>query len=613
MANIVQLAPLETIQNSELVDYTIPNTSITKSIKETINNSDNIYFYKMKYKSILETINNTEKTIYVFAWQFDTIKTIDIVEQVYKQLDINRTQKTTENIKELVKYIKQQHRHNIDTIQNTETVAYTIPKTSIIKPFVKTVNIVDVTSKSLIRTRKENEPVNITDTVDHFVNTSPVAKSLAAEIENLVELPPKVLKSKFKSLSEQESLLEIVEKALKYNPSISTTINISDLVSYNINSSVFVKQSNRITRIREAINKNILSFIKATLEAFRIVETGSVKKQTLISMPTANSFNYALNKYKRQFTTHSYTVLKGEEALYTVENIQNDGVPFIHILYSHNQLRLHPGNIYFSFGLIAKDTAQEFTIKSGYTQDLTVTAITLPSYIGGVVALNVGDIIPALSDISFIFTLFLDKGVVVLDNANFSIELNNSIIIPIYISATRQTGIVNSFEPDYKTYKESIQYSTKTFRTMNGVEKRKSLLLFPKRRIEYNRTFHTTNTFEQAKSSLVQNLYKLNYQPLWGSATHPTTNDIGKGIPYINNKYDFKIGNYLCVWTSHLDYKVVKITNITDKTLLVNITVSWKTADFIIPLVKVMADTSNAAGYLHNLDQAIKYRFRTLT
>ena len=242
-----------------------------------------------------------------------------------------------------------------------------------------------------------------------------------------------------------------------------------------------------------------------------------------------------------------------------------------------------------------------------------MTAITLPSYIGGVVALNVGDIVPALSDISFIFTLFLDKGVVVLDNANFSIELNNSIIIPIYISATRQTGIVNSFEPDYKTYKESIQYSTKTFRTMNGVEKRKSLLLFPKRRIEYNRTFHTTNTFEQAKSTLIQNLYKLNYQPLWGSATHPTTNDVGKGIPYINNKYDFKIGDYLCVWTSHLDYKVVKITNITDKTLLVNITVSWKTTDFIIPLVKVMADTSNAAGYLHNLDQAIKYRFRTLS
>jgi len=592
MSDIVKLAPLETINNSELVDYTIPNTSITKPV--------------------LEILNTTENNIYVYAWQFDTVKTIDIIEQIYKHLGINKTKTNVEAITEYVAYLKQQHIPIIESIQNTEAVAYVVT-TGVPKSILENISATETVIKSLISTKQSIETTNLTETVDYFVNTSPVSKNPLTEVTSLAELPVKVLQHKFKSLQEQESLLEIVETTINHFPNINEAINLSELVDYFINSSVFVQHSQRISRIREAVNKTIVSYIKARIEYFGIIDTGMPKPQTLIAMPTASTHAYTLTKYQKEFLTHTYTTAVSNETLNTIQVALSSSNPTISILYTHNQLRLYPGNIYCSFGLIAKDIAQDFIIKSGYLQDLIVTAINIPNYLGGSITLNVGDIIPALSDVTFVLTLFLDKGAVVLDNANFSIELNSSIIIPIYVSATRQTGIVNSFDPDYKTYKSTLQYSTKTFRTMVGVEKRRALLMTPKKGVEYTRTFHTSAAYEQAKSSLEQNLYKLNYQPLWGSAVHPTTTDVGKGIPYINNKYAFKIGDYLCVWTSHLDYKVVKITNITDVTILVNITVSWTTDDFIIPLIKVMAETSTSATYTHNLDQTIKYKFRTLT
>ena len=185
-----------------------------------------------------------------------------------------------------------------------------------------------------------------------------------------------------------------------------------------------------------------------------------------------------------------------------------------------------PQDACVNLGVITRDKGRDFTITSGEPYDLHITDILIPVWMGVEFrGLTIGTVLPAGGSLTF--TVFAYAGLGRSDVREFT-TIKFDEVVPRY-GSTQKVGICIEVHrrqspdiliiPDKGSYKESIEYSTKEFRSINNIRTTKPSMLNWKYSCKYTVTMHRTdyhksflNTLKVGKSVVFQH-------PLWSQVT----------------------------------------------------------------------------------------------
>ena len=279
-----------------------------------------------------------------------------------------------------------------------------------------------------------------------------------------------------------------------------------------------------------------------------------------------------------------------------------------------HQIQTDPNSARINYGVITRDKDVEFTIISGEPYDLLIDEVILPTWMGiELIGADVGTVLPAGGTLTFIVRAYAGLGRNDVHDF-FTIKFNSLQQVSIFIDVARRLSPDYLIIPDKGTYKESIEYKTIEFKSLNNVGKTKPLMVNFKYSCKYSVTMHRTDFHKSFLNILKSGAHTVFQHPLWSQVTIMTQEAQNDIAVHCDTAFcDFRIDEYAFIYTAPDEYYLRKIAQIQSDRLIFTRNVRAPKGSFVVPafpaIVKGTIKTSyTGERYIKGDVEVIEFR-----